>query len=153
DDADPLGLSRYRDLFGPLDDAVETPNRDPIGRRGVFDQRTSADGDGDDASNHATARDPGVADVNDVTADRATGHDAADIDDAVPRGDAGRGSRDDVGHATSERALIEAAAARPAVDDFTRITGVGPKSAAALVAAGIRTYDQLADTMASRLAD
>ncbi|HEU0238414.1 MAG TPA: DUF4332 domain-containing protein [Micromonosporaceae bacterium] len=151
DNADPLGLSRYRDLFGPPEAADETPNRDPIAKRGLFGQRTSAD----DVRDHAIARKPDVdgEDPDDVAANRASGYDAAigdavvhDAVDAGPHGDADN----DVAH---ELALIEAVAARRAVDDFTRITGVGPKSAAALVAAGIRTYDQLADTVASRVAD
>ncbi|HKE65389.1 MAG TPA: DUF4332 domain-containing protein [Micromonosporaceae bacterium] len=143
DNADPLGLSRYRDLFGPPEAADETPNRDPIAKRGLFGQRTSAD----DERDHPTARQPDDDgdDSDEVTADRAAVGDAV-VGDAV----VGDAPDNDLAH---ELALIEAVAARRAVDDFTRITGVGPKSAAALVAAGIRTYDQLADTVASRLAD
>ncbi|HEY7173868.1 MAG TPA: helix-hairpin-helix domain-containing protein, partial [Micromonosporaceae bacterium] len=47
---------------------------------------------------------------------------------------------------------IEAVAARAAVDDFTRIYGIGPKCAAALVGAGIRTYEQLAAANGAQIA-
>ena len=50
-----------------------------------------------------------------------------------------------------ELAAIEAAAAEPAIDDLARIEGIGPKFAAALVDAGIRTYDQLASADSATL--
>jgi len=43
-------------------------------------------------------------------------------------------------------AVAEPTPAAGAADDFRRIEGIGPKMAAALQSAGIRTYQQLADT-------
>jgi predicted flap endonuclease-1-like 5' DNA nuclease len=50
-----------------------------------------------------------------------------------------------------ELAAVEATAARPSIDNLERVEGIGPKFAAALVAAGIRTYDQLADASEDQL--
>ncbi|WP_231605666.1 helix-hairpin-helix domain-containing protein, partial [Micromonospora sp. HK10] len=55
----------------------------------------------------------------------------------------------------AQRTAVEDAvpAGAEAVDDFRRIQGIGPKLAAALQAAGIRTYQQLAELDEAALRD
>jgi predicted flap endonuclease-1-like 5' DNA nuclease len=151
---DSRGLARLRDLFGttPPDgtcaDAVPdagsvddpraigdiTADSDVVDATDASTRAARVDHDRSDAAAKTNAANTNDANTNGATVDGTT--DGAMANDAAPAGDA-LGIDD-------ELALIEAVAAQPSVDDFTRVAGIGPKSAAALVDAGIRTYDQLA---------
>jgi predicted flap endonuclease-1-like 5' DNA nuclease len=94
-----------------------------------------------------TEPDAGVdADADTAGAGRAHAGASADAGDA-DAGEAGGVAEDVVSSAGSVG--IAPAGAEPhetgPIDDLARIEGIGPKIAAALVAAGIRTYAQLAD--------
>jgi predicted flap endonuclease-1-like 5' DNA nuclease len=167
------GLERLRDLFAN-DQSGETSNpghdadRDPdrTRARGAARRRRppaprTTEGETLPASQLDVAGADGAADAHATDAEageasaeasRDAGDDARTEDTADPSTTVDSGRQVPSGAVDGstprgvddELALIEAVAARSAVDDFTLIAGIGIKSAAALIAAGIRTYDHLA---------
>ena len=162
--SDLRGLDRFRDLFTPSNG--RTP-RAPEPRRtepelapprdvdcgpdhprqtvaeSADDTTLAAAGLAGDGPTDTAAREPG---------DRTRGPDANTSPSAS--GDIAAGATVPAG-AHDGTAPVDAATAQNTSDDLTRIDGIGPKAAAALVAAGIRTFDHLAaadgDTVATAL--
>ncbi len=83
-------------------------------------------------------REPGTADLTGATADLA----GPTADLAGPTADLAEPTADLAGPTAD---LAEPTADLTPIDDLARVEGIGPKVAAALVDAGIRTYGQLAD--------
>ena len=168
--SDLRGLDRFRDLFTPSNG--RTP-RTPAPRRTEPELAPPPDVDGGpsrpgrtvaDSADDTTLAAAGLA--GDSPADSAAGlagGGAADITasepgDRTPDPDAdpeASGGASVPAGADDGTERADTATAQNAADDLTRIDGIGPKAAAALVAAGIRTFDHLAaadgDTVATAL--
>jgi predicted flap endonuclease-1-like 5' DNA nuclease len=166
--SDLRGLDRFRDLFTPSNGRMP---RTPEPRRTEPELTATPDVNGDpsrprrsvgDNADDTTLAAAGLA--GDGAADASTSEQAGNrTPDSA--GDADRSeSADNAASATraaatpgvdDARAIVDAAPAPDTVDDLTRIDGIGPKAAAALVAAGIHTFDHLAaadgDTVATAL--
>ncbi len=174
--SDLRGLDRFRDLFTPS--SGRTP-RTPEPRRTEPELAPPPDRDecpghpprtGADSADDTTLAAAGLAggDLTETAAGLGGG-DAADTDarqpgDRAPDPDTDAEASGSGGTAAGATALagadvgaasVDAAATQNTADDLTRIDGIGPKAAAALVAAGIRTFDHLAaadgDTVATAL--
>jgi predicted flap endonuclease-1-like 5' DNA nuclease len=154
------GLERLRDLFSPTGGTAGRSPRTPEPRHteaetmpaGETDRDNGDDGGGGrpDITAGGSSDDTTLAAAGlGIVAGEDTATDATQTSPRRPDSDCP--DRDALG-VDDELALVEAVAAHAAVDDLTRIDGIGPKVAAALVAAGIRTYDQLATVEANAIA-
>jgi predicted flap endonuclease-1-like 5' DNA nuclease len=146
--SDLRGLDRFRDLFTPSNG--RTPQT-PEPRRTEPELKPARDIDGGashrrwnggDNADDTTLAAAGLA--GDSAADSAADTSTSESDDHAP---ASNGDNRPAGTPRGDNrpAPPEATAAPDTADDLTRIDGIGPKAAAALVAAGIRTFDHLAD--------
>ncbi len=154
--SDLRGLDRFRDLFTPTNG--RTPQT-PEPQRSEPDLTPARDIDGGPSPRARTGGDS--ADDTTLAAaglagDSAVGPATGDAGDSTPESDAGHefpesdnmpadATRPVATPSVDNRlAPAEASVAPDTADDLTRIDGVGPKAAAALAAAGILTFDQLA---------
>jgi predicted flap endonuclease-1-like 5' DNA nuclease len=162
--SDLRGLDRFRDLF--TSSSGRTP-RTPAPRRTEPELAPPSDVDGGpshpqrtvaDSADDTTLAAAGLAgDVPSEGAAREPGDRTPDSDaDAEALVTLGTGNDATVpAGADDGTASVDAATAQNTTDDLTCIDGIGPKAAAALVVAGIRTFDHLAaadgDTVATAL--
>ena len=162
--SDLRGLDRFRDLFTPsngrtprtpeprrTEPELESP---PDVRSGPSHPPRTAASNADDTTLAAAGL---AGDGPTDTVARESGGRTPDPDsdsDVSESADSAVGATVSAG-ADNATAPVDAATAENAADDLTRIDGIGPKAAAALVAAGIRTFDDLAaadgDTVATAL--
>ena len=151
--SDLRGLDRFRDLFTPTNGRTPqtpeprrtepdlTPARDVDGGPS---QRRRARGDNADDTTLAAAGLAGDSAAGTATGDPGDPTAPSDAGSEIPESAASATRPAETPSVDNRPAPSKASAAQETADDLTRIDGIGPKAAAALAAAGILTFDQLA---------